>query len=120
VSPVVAAGGLAGDVPSLARWAHELLSGRILKPESLEQMTRFHDGDYWPGYGLGLASDASGGVQMWGHTGDGLGSHTELWHAPRERLTVAMSWNDSEFEGDPPFMRALVRTALGEELRPRW
>jgi CubicO group peptidase (beta-lactamase class C family) len=49
------------------------------------------DGDYWPGYGLGLASDASGGVQMWGHTGDGLGSHTELWHAPRERLTVAIA-----------------------------
>ena len=109
----VAAGGLAGDVPSLARWAHELLGGRILKPESLKEMTRFHAGHYWPGYGLGLASDASGGAEMWGHTGDGLGSHTELWHAPREGLTVAMSWNDSEFDGDPAFMRALVRTALG-------
>ena len=93
MTPAVAATGLAGDVPSLAR---------------------FHAGDHWPGYGLGLASDASGGLEMWGHTGDGLGSHTDLWHAPRERLTVAMSWNDSEFDRDPTFMRALVRAALGQ------
>jgi hypothetical protein len=26
--------------------------------------------------------------------GDGLGSHTELWHVPRARLTIAVSWND--------------------------
>jgi D-alanyl-D-alanine carboxypeptidase len=113
VNSGAAAFGLAGDVPSLARWGHALLGGRILKPESLKQMTRFHAGDHWPGYGLGLASDASGGLAMWGHTGDGLGSHTELWHAPRERLTVALSWNDSDFDGDPTFMRALVRAALG-------
>ena len=31
----VAAGALAGDVPSLARWAHGLLGGRILAPRSL-------------------------------------------------------------------------------------
>jgi CubicO group peptidase (beta-lactamase class C family) len=113
VHAAVAAGGLAGDVPSLARWAHELLGGRILSPASLKEMTRFHDGDYWLGYGLGLASDASGGLEMWGHSGDGLASHTELWHAPRERLTVAMSWNYSELDSDPVFLRALVRTALG-------
>jgi D-alanyl-D-alanine carboxypeptidase len=113
MNAAVAAAGLAGDVPSLARWAHELLGGRILRPASLKEMTRFHDGDYWPRYGLGLASDASGGLEMWGHGGDGLGSHTELWHAPRERLTVAMSWNDSELDHDPVFLRALVRTALG-------
>src|SRR5829696_6652830 len=28
------------------------------------------------------------------HGGDGLGSHTEFWHLPRERLTLAVSWND--------------------------
>ena len=49
------AGALAGDVPSLARWSHELLSGTILKPASLREMTQFHDGARWRGYGLGLA-----------------------------------------------------------------
>jgi CubicO group peptidase (beta-lactamase class C family) len=109
----VAAAGLAGDVPSLARWAHELLGGRILKAASLREMTRFHNGQFWPGYGLGLASDSANGVELWGHAGDGLGSHTELWHAPRERITVVMSWNDANFETDPGFLRALLHAALG-------
>ena len=90
-----------------------MLGGQVLEPASLREMTRFHNGQHWPGYGLGLASDAANGVELWGHEGDGLGSHTELWHAPRERLTVAMSWNDDDFDGDPGFLRALVRAALG-------
>jgi D-alanyl-D-alanine carboxypeptidase len=106
------AGALGGDVPDLARWGHELLGGRVLAPESLKQMTRFHDIHSWRGYGLGLGLDDSSGLEMWGHTGDGLGSHTELWHAPREDLTVAVSWNDDDFDSDPVFMRALVRAAL--------
>jgi D-alanyl-D-alanine carboxypeptidase len=107
------AGALAGDVPDLARWGHELLGGRVLAPASLKEMTRFHDIHFWRGYGLGLGLDDSSGLAMWGHTGDSfLGSHTELWHAPRENLTVAVSWNDDDFDSDPVFMRALVRAAL--------
>ena len=36
-----AAGSLAGDVPSLARWGHELFGGRVLEPTSLREMARF-------------------------------------------------------------------------------
>src|SRR4051812_10347688 len=66
-----AAGALAGDVPSLARWGHALLGGHVLKPASLRAMTRFHPGGGWDAYGLGgalshLADDPSGG-----HTRDG-------------------------------------------------
>ena len=68
---------------------------------------------YWLGYGLGLAKSSAGAVDLWGHEGDGLGTHTDLWHAPRERITVAMSWNDGAFDADPAFLRALVSTALG-------
>ncbi|MDA0162441.1 beta-lactamase family protein [Solirubrobacter ginsenosidimutans] len=106
------AGSLAGDVPNLARWGHELLGGRVLAPASLKQMTRFHAFHPWTGYGLGLGRDDSSGLEMWGHSGDGLGSHTELWHAPQKNLTVAFSWNDDDFDSDPVFMRALVRAAL--------
>jgi D-alanyl-D-alanine carboxypeptidase len=108
-----AAGALAGDVPSLARWAHGLLGGRILAPRSLEEMTKFRPGAFWLGYGLGLAKGSAGAVDLWGHGGDGLGTHTDLWHAPRERITVAMSWNDGALDEDPAFLRALVSTALG-------
>src|ERR671931_356406 len=79
----------ANDVPSLARWASELLGGRILKPASLREMTRFHFGDSWDGYGLGLAKwTVVDGHLMWGHTGDGIGTHTELWYLPKKHLTV--------------------------------
>ena len=45
------AGGLAGDVPSLARWAHELLGGNVLSPASLRQMTDFHSSPCSTGMG---------------------------------------------------------------------
>ena len=93
-----AAGALAGDVPSLARWGHELFEGRVLSPASLREMARFHPGGFWEGYGLGLAQDSFEERTMWGHTGDGLGSHTELWHLPREHLTLAVTWNDDLLE----------------------
>jgi D-alanyl-D-alanine carboxypeptidase len=108
------AGSLAGDVPSLARWGHELLSGRILEPDSLREMARFvAPADRWTGYGLGLASNEIDGHLMWGHTGGGPGSHTELWHLPHERLTIAVTWNDGAIGDDGQILPALLRAALG-------
>jgi D-alanyl-D-alanine carboxypeptidase len=111
------AGALAGDVPSLARWGHELLGGHILRPESLRAMTRFHPGDFWQGYGLGLARDTIDGRTMWGHTGDGFGSHTELWHLPAEDLTIAVSWNDDELDREAVFLPHLLRAVWASEKR---
>jgi D-alanyl-D-alanine carboxypeptidase len=107
-----AAGALAGDVPSLARWAHELLAGRVVSPASLREMARFHPSGTWEGYGLGLAQDSFDGHTMWGHTGDGLGSHTELWHLPREGLTLAVSWNDDRLDRAGGLHLTLLRAAL--------
>jgi D-alanyl-D-alanine carboxypeptidase len=105
------AGALAGDVPSLARWGTELLSGRILRPESLKQMTTFISGGPWEAYGLGLALDSFVQRPMWGHTGDGLGSHTELWYFPRQHVTVAVSWNDDLIDRDGGILNALLDAA---------
>jgi D-alanyl-D-alanine carboxypeptidase len=107
------AGALAGDVPSLARWGDRLLGGRILQPSSLAAMARFHSGAFWDGYGLGLAKWSIDDHLMWGHSGDGLGSHTELWRLPKERLTIAVSWNDDLIDRDGQILPALVRAALG-------
>lgn len=108
-----AAGSLAGDVPSLARWGHELFEGRVLSPASLREMARFHPGGFWEGYGLGLARDSFEDRTMWGHGGDGLGSHTEFWHLPRERLTLAVTWNDDLLEREGGLHLTLLRAALG-------
>lgn len=111
------AGALAGDVPSLARWSHELLGGRILEAASLKEMTEFHPGQFWQGYGIGLAQDSQDDRVMWGHTGDGWGSHTELWHLPKEQLTIAVTWNDDAVERDGQILPELVRAALGDYQR---
>jgi hypothetical protein len=50
---------------------------------------------------------------MWGHVGDGVGSHTEFWHLPRERLTMAVAWNDDLLDHEGQIYPQLLRTALG-------
>ena len=105
--------GLAGDVPSLARWGSKLLGGRVLKPSSLQEMRDFHSGEDWAGYGLGLAKSSVDDHELWGHTGDGLGTHTELWYMPKERVTVAVAWNDNDIDDDGGIFQALVRAAVG-------
>lgn len=107
-----AAGALAGDVPSLARWADELFGGRIVTRRSLRAMSRFHPGGPWPAYGLGLARRSIDGHDAWGHTGAGFGSHSEVWHLPRDGLTVAVAWNRDAIDADARLLPALVRAAL--------
>jgi D-alanyl-D-alanine carboxypeptidase len=109
-----AAGGLAGDVPSLARWAHQLLGGKVLDHASLRAMTDFHDFSRLEGYGLGLMRDSLHDHPMWGHIGDGLGSHSELWHLPRQNLTFAIAWNDDMIDREGGIFEALLSTALDE------
>jgi D-alanyl-D-alanine carboxypeptidase len=107
------AAALAGDVPSLARWGDELFRGHVLKPDSLEEMAQFHPGGFWEAYGLGLARDTIDGHLAWGHGGDAFGSRTEFWHLPRERLTIAITWNDDALEREGNILPELVRLALG-------
>jgi CubicO group peptidase (beta-lactamase class C family) len=115
--------GLAGDVPSLARWGSALLGGGLLSPSSLRAMTRFHDMSpelantlqlpARQSYGLGLWSDSLDGHLMWGHPGGGVGGHSELWHLPHDRITIAVSWNDDELDrASAPFLLSLLRTTL--------
>jgi D-alanyl-D-alanine carboxypeptidase len=106
--------GLAGDVPSLARWGSELLGGHVLEPSSLQEMQDVHGGAFWSGYGLGLAKWYAGDHELWGHTGDGLGTHSELWYMPKERVTVAVAWNDHAIDSDGGIFQALVNAAVGD------
>ena len=111
------AGALAGDAPSLARWGHTLFSGDVVSADSLREMTRFHGGGFWQGYGLGVAQASIDDHAMRGHSGDGLGSHSELWHLPKEGLTIAVAWNDDVIESDGQILPELVRAALGDYQR---
>jgi D-alanyl-D-alanine carboxypeptidase len=106
------AAGLAGDVPSLALWGHALFGGHVLKAASLRQMTHFHEFTDLEGYGLGTMLDTLDGHVLWGHLGHSPGTHTELWHLPREDLTLAVAWNDDSVDHVSGFAQDLLRAAL--------
>jgi D-alanyl-D-alanine carboxypeptidase len=107
------AGALAGDVPSLARWAHELFNGAVISADSLHDMASFHDGNYREGYGLGLARSVDRDDELWGHGGEGLGNATELWHLPHKNVTVAVAWNDGLIGNEDGFFPGLLHAAIG-------
>jgi hypothetical protein len=44
--------------------------------------------------------------------GDGLGSHTELWHVPDEQLTIAVTWNDDMVDREGGIFESLLSIAL--------
>lgn len=79
----------AGDVEStpaeLAAFCHGLLSGRLIRPESLQWMTRIGD----PPFGMGLMQLPFLQHAGYGHGGDTYGSHTFVAHFPGDSLTVA-------------------------------
>ena len=40
------------------------------------------------------------------------GSHAELWHVPRGRLTIAVSWNNDMIDREDGIFEALLSIAL--------
>ncbi len=88
-----AAGGVAGDAESVARWGYALYGSRVLGVESVAQMTDFSDGD---GYGLGtwdfnaLANGRWGNVAVVGHTGASVGYRSVMAVFRDARVSVAI------------------------------
>lgn len=76
----------AGDV---ARAADMLFRGDRLSARSRREMTRWVKALDPPEYGLGLGRDQLAGEEVWGHSGDIVGFHADVWHLPRSGATVA-------------------------------
>ncbi len=104
---------LVGAADQAAAFMHGVLTGRLLTPESLQQMTAVHPlgdrpvpGRPWltTGYGLGLmigdvALGDGGRTLAQGHSGCGPGTSCAVYHFPsaREPTTFA-AFNDAETE----------------------
>jgi D-alanyl-D-alanine carboxypeptidase len=91
-SVVGAAGGVAADAESVARWGYQLYGGRLLSPESVTQMTTFDDGD---AYGLGTLdfthpSQQTSHIDGFGHPGELPGFRTVLAVLPGYRTAIAL------------------------------
>jgi D-alanyl-D-alanine carboxypeptidase len=84
-----AAGGLVSSVRDVATWQHALLSGDVLKPESLAQMLDF--GKY--GYGLGMRRQLLAGRMGVGHGGSLRGYEAGMYRLPLEDVSVVVLTN---------------------------
>lgn len=72
-----AAGAVVSTVTDIATFYRRLLSGRILPPAQLAEMTRFRALGDGSGYGLGLQRQPFPCRTVRGHTGGGLGFSTD-------------------------------------------
>jgi hypothetical protein len=66
-----------------------------------------------PEYGLGVARDRLAGEEVWGHSGDILGFHADLWHFPKSRVTVAALIN-YQAGGESPDKDRLAETLISD------
>jgi CubicO group peptidase (beta-lactamase class C family) len=90
-----AGGGMIGTALDVARFDIALNHGRLVKPETLEQMYvsgRLNNG-WLTGYGLGWMVSQEGGRLLVAHSGGAMGGTTYLLRDPRARLSAAVLTN---------------------------
>ena len=104
----VPGGGLSGTAPDVARFGLALISGRLLTPESLEEMLTPADQDAGDrrGYGLGMLVDEREGRREAWHGGGQEGVSTVLYFRPDGGPVVAVLTNLQELG---PRLLALAR-----------
>jgi D-alanyl-D-alanine carboxypeptidase len=82
-----AAGGIAADALTLARWGHLLYGGAVIDASLVQQMT---DNDDEDGYGLGTMLVGHGGDRVVGHEGDMGVYHSLLAVWPASATSVVV------------------------------
>jgi D-alanyl-D-alanine carboxypeptidase len=108
-----AAGGIAGDAASIARWGYLLYGGRVLPPDLVATMHPLDDGT---GYGFGTMRSASTlvpGLAFVGHDGD-LGPYRSTLRVATDRpLSIAVLLvHDEDGPGNPTTVAESLVAAL--------
>ncbi len=91
-----AAGELAMTASDLAKWDAALMSGKVLKPESLKVLTQevLLKGGSATGYALGLdIGKTAKGTRRWSHTGGAAGFLSQNIMFPDERISITVLTN---------------------------
>lgn len=105
-------GGLCSNAPDLVRFAQALMAGRLLRPESVQELwTVQHTADGTAtGYGLGFGVDEHDGRRAVSHSGAQARVSTALYLLPDQQVAVAILGN---LEGVRwmPVARALAAAA---------
>lgn len=84
-----AAGALYSTTHDLSLWEDALFGGRLLKPDSLNQMTTPEQ----DGFGLGVVVKVENGERFISHTGGIQGFVADLRYYPKDRLSVIVLSN---------------------------
>jgi CubicO group peptidase (beta-lactamase class C family) len=93
---IAPSGGVLASATDLARWWDAALTGKVVKPASLEQMiapARLTDGRL-VNHGFAFFSDSFMGHKFIQHAGSTVGGFgTMIRHYPKEKVTVAVAGN---------------------------
>jgi CubicO group peptidase (beta-lactamase class C family) len=98
-----AAGGMYASAPDLGRWDLALAEGKLLKPQSFQQMTMprlLVDGKSTD-YGCGLGVGRRSGETVLRHTGAINGFHAYNVLVPRTHSALVVLVNDDKFDAAP-------------------
>ena len=109
-----AAGAMISTAADLLRWQRALVSGKVVTPESFEQMTaptRFADGRT-SGYGFGLEVGRLDGLRRISHGGGIMGFSSALAWYPEVELGVCVLTNRSGIDSTA-IERSVARGVLG-------
>lgn len=119
-----AGGGFASTVEDLARWAHALYGGRVLRSETLEEMQRGAAAGEGQDYGLGTQIYQTTLGKAYGHDGEFPGYLSDVRYYPGLKISVAVQVNADESEGAQKFIataaddiaQAVVREWVGRRV----
>ena len=106
------AGALYSTTEDLLKWEQGLFGGKVLKPESLEKMTK----PFLQNYAFGLGVETVNGHKVVSHGGGIQGFNTDLSYYPDDRLTVVVLGN---VNGGAPgeIAKKLAAVAHGENVK---
>lgn len=101
--------GIYANISEAAHFLEGLMSDSILKRETLEQMTTWND-EQKPDYGLGLMADKSFPYKfLIGHSGRGIGTTTDLFYFPNQKMTVGIFCNTGIRQTSPMIKKEYLR-----------
>lgn len=96
----------AGDA---AHFLELLMNGKILDEASFKAMTAWNDPKK-PDYGLGLMADKGFPYKfLMGHSGRGIGTTTDLYYFPKQKMTVGIFCNTGIRSASPEFKKAYLK-----------
>ena len=112
--------GLFMTAEDLATWCNALFEGKVLQPQSLEEMLEFREigfGRRNRGIGLGVerfVKRMSSGETAVGHTGANIGTSASMVHLPDHHISVVVMINSFNHDCSQTIRTDLITTVLKE------